>query len=73
MKKTVIALLVYLFFFTVLFFLAMRSYNQQVSLIPLGFGAAKSDLIVMILSFLGILKTTIHILLLGKKHRFSLK
>lgn len=73
MRKTIIALLIYLLIFTVLFFIAWYNYLINVPVIRLGIGADKSNLLVMVLSFMGILKTTVHIFLLGKNHRFSLK
>lgn len=72
MKNTLIALSIYLLIFTAMFFLSWYDILNSVSIFSIGFGARNIDMIVMVFSFLGILKTTVHIILLGGDHKFSL-
>ncbi|MFH1399867.1 MAG: hypothetical protein ABIG95_07225 [Candidatus Woesearchaeota archaeon] len=64
LRRTVIALLLYLGLFTLLFFIALYSYTQDVPVVVLGLGAKKTDMLIMALSFIGVIKTTLHIILL---------
>ena len=61
MKRTLIVLMLYLLLFGVLFVIAAYDYFNRISIVDIGFSASITNLLIVVLSGVGLLKTLWHI------------
>ena len=61
MKRSIIVLIMYLLIFTALFFLSLYNYAADTAVFEIGLSTKMTNLMVMILSVLGVAKSVWHI------------
>ena len=66
-NREIIFLTLYLILFASLFFLALYDYHRGESLVSFGFDPGLTNIMIMALSFMGVIKTIYHI------YRFEVK